>query len=94
MIDHFSSEHLQIYNIVRFVRVGQRIILNFSRAVNQVHDQSMMPNINEAYKTLSQNKLHSHVLDFIKIFIILCMKHTLLAQNYLVMNICKNILQV
>ena len=74
IIDHSSSEDLQTCNIERFVIVVERIILNFSRKVNKVRNHSTVPGINQAYKILSKSKLLSHVFDFTKIFVILCMK--------------------
>ena len=69
IIDRFSSEDLQTFDMERFVVTVESIILDFSRKVNKVRDYSMMPDIREAYDILSKNKLLSHVFDFTKIFV-------------------------
>ena len=69
IIDRFSSEDLQAFDMERFAAIVESIILGFSREVNKVHDYSMMPDIREAYDILSKNKLLSHVFDFTKIFV-------------------------
>ena len=67
IIDRFSSEDLQTFDMERFAAIVESIILDFSREVNNVHDYSMMPDIRKAYDILSKNKLLSHVFDFTKI---------------------------
>ena len=70
IIDRFSSEDLQTFDMERFVVIVESIILDFSRKVNKVRDYSMMPDIREAYDILSKNKLLSHVFDFTEIGIL------------------------
>ena len=67
IIDRFSSEDLQTFDMERFAAIVESIILDFPRQVNKVHDYSMMPDIREAYDILSKNKLLSHVFDFTEI---------------------------
>ena len=69
IIDRFSSEDLQTFDMERFVAIVESIILDFSREVNKVRDYSMMPDIREAYNILSKNKLLNHVFDFTEIFV-------------------------
>ena len=69
IIDRFSSEDSQTFDMERFAAIVERIIFDFSRDVNKVCDYSTMPDIREAYDILSKNKLLSHVFDFTKIFL-------------------------
>ena len=69
IIDRFSSEDSQPFDMERFAAIVERIIFDFSRDVNKVCDYSTMPDIREAYNILSKNKLLSHVFDFTKIFV-------------------------
>ena len=69
IIDRFSSEDLQTFDMERFVATVEKIILDFSREVNKVRNYNMMPDIREAYDNLSKNKLLSHVFDFTEIFV-------------------------
>ena len=57
IIDRFSSEDLQTFDMEQFAAIVESIILDFSREVNKVHNQSMMPDIREDYDILSKNRL-------------------------------------
>ena len=67
IIDRFTSEDLQAFDMERLAAIVESIILDFSREVNKVRDCSMMANIREAYDILSKNKLLCHVFDFTEI---------------------------
>ena len=67
IIDCFSSEELQTFDMERFAAIVESIILDFLREVNKVRDYSMMPDIREAYDIIFKNKLLSHVFDFTEI---------------------------
>ena len=69
VIDRFSSEDLQTFDMERSAAIVESIILDFSREVNKVLDYSMMPDIREAYDILCKNKLLSNVFDFTEIFV-------------------------
>ena len=67
IIDRFSSEDLQIFEMEPFAAIAESIILEFSREVNKVCDYSMVPDKCETYDILSKIKLLSHVFDFTEI---------------------------
>ena len=69
IIDRFSSENLQTFDMEQFVTVVKRIILEFSREAIKVWNYSLMPDIREVCNILSKNKLLSHVFNFTKIFV-------------------------
>ena len=75
IIDRSSSEDSQTFDMEQFAAIVESINLDFSREVNKVHDQSMMPDIREYYDILSKNKLLRHVFDFTEIgiqYLIVC----------------------